>query len=101
MNIAEASHIWLQSLTPHGPYKNPHSDKSFRGKQMKVYLKCLQNFDQHFVERKAKPSIHEAPEDHHFITFREGNDVFSPSPHYGHIMKIFGFHRFNLPLFDS
>jgi hypothetical protein len=101
MNIVEASCIRLQSLTPHGPYKNPHSNESFRGKLMKVYLKCLQNFDLHFVEWKAKPSFHEAPEDHHFITFREGNGVFSPSPHYLHIMKIFAFHRFNLPLSDS
>jgi hypothetical protein len=101
MNVAEASGIWLQSLTPHGPYKTPHSDKSFGGKLMKVYLECLQNFDQHFVELKAKPSFHEAPEDKHFITFRKGTDVLSPSPHYGHILKIFVFHRFNLPLSDS
>jgi hypothetical protein len=57
MNIAEKSPIRLQSLTPHGPYKNPHSDKSFGGMPMKIYLKCLQNFDQHFVERKAKPAF--------------------------------------------
>jgi hypothetical protein len=69
MNIAEASHIWLQSLAPHGPYKNSHSNKSFGGNLMKVYLKHLQNFDQHLVEQKAKPSFHEAPEGYHFITF--------------------------------
>jgi hypothetical protein len=78
MNVAEASDIQLQSLTPHGPYKNPHSDKSFRGKLMKVYLECLENFDQHFVEWEAKPNLHEAPEDHHFITFRKG-DVTIPA----------------------
>jgi hypothetical protein len=69
MNIVEASCFWLQSLAPHGLYKNSHSNKSFGGNLMKVYFKCLQNFDQHLVERKAKPNFHEAPEDYHFITF--------------------------------
>jgi hypothetical protein len=98
MNIAETSRIWLQSLAPHGPYKNSHSNKSFGGNLMKVYLKRLQDFDQHLVERKAKPSFHEAPEDYHFIPFWQRNGVFSFSPHYSNIMKIFAFHYFNLTL---
>jgi hypothetical protein len=54
MNVAEAPDIWLQSLTPNGPYENPHFEKNFGDKLMKVYLECIQNLDQHFVEWKAK-----------------------------------------------
>jgi hypothetical protein len=68
---------------------------------MKEYLKCLQNLNQHLVERKAKPSFHEALENHYLISLGKGNNAFSLSPHYGNIMKIFAFHRFNLSLFDS
>jgi hypothetical protein len=69
MNIAEASWIWLQSLAPHGLDKNTHSNKSFGDNLMKVYLKRIQNLDQHLVKQKAKPSFNEAPKDYHFITF--------------------------------
>jgi hypothetical protein len=100
MNIAKESHIWFQSLAPHGLDKNSHTNKSFGGNLMKVYPKCFQNFNQHLVERKAKPSFHEAPKDYHFITFWQGNNVFSSSPHYRHIMKVFAFHCFNLTLSD-
>jgi hypothetical protein len=64
-------------LAPHGPYKNSHSNKSFRGNLIKLYFKRLENFDQHLVEWKAKSSFYEAPEDYHFITFWQGT-VSSP-----------------------
>jgi hypothetical protein len=66
---------------------------------MKVYLKRLQNLDQHLMKWKAKPSFHEAPEDYHIITFWQGNSVFSSSSHNRYIMKVFAFHHFNLTLF--
>jgi hypothetical protein len=90
MDVAEASGIRLQSLTPHGPYKNPHFDMSFGGKLMNEYLECLQNLNQHHVEWKAEPSFHEALENYYLISFGKGNSAFYPSPHYVNIMKILG-----------
>jgi hypothetical protein len=53
------------------------------------------------MKRETKPSLHEAPEDYHFIAFWQGNGVLSPSPHYRYITKVFPLHQFNLTLLDG
>jgi hypothetical protein len=67
---------------------------------MKEDLVRLQHFNYKLTQRKLKPSLEEASENHNFVLLRGRNLVVSASPHNRHIPKVSSPHVFEVTLFD-
>jgi hypothetical protein len=100
VHAAETFCTWLQTLTPHGPDEDPHSDNCFGSGEVKSHISL--KLQQQICLRESKPSLEEASVDYDFILFRNRNSLVSiVSPHNRYVSKIPSSHVIKMTLCDS
>jgi hypothetical protein len=102
VHAAKTFCTWLQTLAPHGPDEDPHSDNCFRSNSGEGKSDISLKLQPQICLRGTEPSFEEASVDHDFIFFRNRNSPVSVvSPHNRHISKVPSSHIIKMTLFNS
>jgi hypothetical protein len=69
VHSVEGLGIRVYSMASESPDKDTEPNDSVRSQLMKIDLEVLQNFSNHFVQRKPQSCSKEAPKNYHLIFF--------------------------------